>query len=211
MKTNPTKTSYRPDIDGLRAIAVLPVVFYHLGLPGFTGGFVGVDIFFVISGYLITGIIYKEVQAGQFSLATFYSRRIRRILPALLAVMLFVLVVGYFVLLPNDFENLGQSTFAVSMFVSNIFFWIKTDYFEVAAESLPLLHTWSLAVEEQFYILWPLILLAVARTGISRLKVGVVIAFFVSLTASQWHVFSGTSDTAFYMSHLRAWNCCLVP
>jgi len=150
---------HRRDIDGLRALAVLPVLFYHAGISWFSGGYVGVDIFFVISGFLITGLILEELKSGTFSIASFYERRIRRIFPALFFMILLVMLAGVFFLLPREFSYYGSSAVATAVFVSNIFFWKTTsNYFDGPAETHPLLHTWSLAVEEQFYILFPLLL-----------------------------------------------------
>ena len=146
---------YRADIDGLRAIAVLLVVAYHIGLPGITGGFVGVDIFFVISGYLISGILLREQAVGTFSIVRFYERRVRRILPALIGVLVFTFIAGYFALLPGEMKELGQSILAATFSAANIFFWKSSSYFQAPALSKPLLHTWSLAVEEQFYLVFP--------------------------------------------------------
>src|SRR5258708_6102927 len=151
-------TGHRPDIDGLRAIAILPVVLYHARIPGFSGGFVGVDIFFVISGYLITYLIIRDLDGGRFTFSNFWLRRARRILPAATIVMLPGLAIGWFYLLPNDYRRAGQSAFAESLFASNIYFWSKTCYFFDPAETMPFLHTWSLAVEEQFYWLFPFFL-----------------------------------------------------
>ncbi|HBE71702.1 MAG TPA: hypothetical protein DDW52_26460 [Planctomycetaceae bacterium] len=151
------KPDYRPDIDGLRAVAVLGVVIYHAGF-GLPGGFIGVDVFFVISGYLITGLILRDLRAGTFSLVSFWERRVRRILPASLFVMTIVLVAGYFLLLPDDYIELAQATIAQLAFCGNIFYWLGTDYFDGPAELKPLLHTWSLAVEEQFYLVVPVLL-----------------------------------------------------
>lgn len=150
---------YRADIDGLRAIAVLPVVFFHAGIAGFTGGFVGVDVFFVISGYLITGIIQDELNQGRFSLGGFYERRFRRIIPALGFVMLLTTIAAWLLFLPAFLEDYGKSLVAVGTFTSNIYFWKYSGYFESSALLRPLLHTWSLAVEEQFYIVMPLAML----------------------------------------------------
>ena len=158
--------AYRRDIDGLRAIAVIAVVLFHFGVPGFTGGFVGVDIFFVISGYLITSIIWNQRQAGRFSFVDFWARRARRILPALFVMILAVLAVGWFLMAPKDYEELGRSVRYQVMFVSNILFMRQDGYFDVASDLKPLLHTWSLAVEEQFYIVFPLLLTLLS----SRLK-----------------------------------------
>ena len=151
---------YRPDIDGLRAVAVLSVVFYHAGL-GFPGGYVGVDVFFVISGYLITGLIVKDLERGTFSLANFWERRIRRIFPALAVMVAATMVAGWFLLLPDDLAKLGASVIAQSLLVSNFYFWRTTNYFGGANEEKPLLHTWSLAVEEQFYLIFPIVLMAI--------------------------------------------------
>ena len=149
---------YRREIDGLRAIAVLPVIFFHAGFDLFKGGFVGIDVFFVISGYLITTIILSELDQGKFSIVNFYERRARRILPALFFVMLICLPFAWAWLLPSDIKQFSQSLIAICMFASNILFWRNTDYFDAEADIKPLLHTWSLAVEEQFYILLPIFL-----------------------------------------------------
>ena len=152
---------YRADIDGLRAIAIVLVVAYHVGVPGFGGGFIGVDVFFVISGYLITGLLWKELRGtGRISWSRFYARRARRLLPALTVVVLGTLVMGVFLMVPDpELRWLSQSVIAVAAFVSNVFFWVKTSgYFGADAEALPLLNMWSLSVEEQFYIIWPLLL-----------------------------------------------------
>lgn len=164
----PTRTdhhaiAYRADIDGVRAIAVLAVVFNHIGMRDFHGGFFGVDIFYVISGYLITGIIWKELGTGRFTLATFYRRRILRILPAFYATLALVLVAFIVRLLPSELERLASSAVASELLASNVFFYFGAGYFAPTAGQEPLLHTWSLAVEEQFYVFLPLILWAVHR------------------------------------------------
>ena len=143
---------YRSEIDGLRALAVLPVIFFHAGFEFFSGGFVGVDVFLVISGYLITTIIISEMSENKFSILKFYERRARRILPALFFVMLVSLPFAWFWLTPKDLQDFGQSLIATSTFSSNILFWLESGYFDTAAELKPLLHTWSLAVEEQYYL-----------------------------------------------------------
>ena len=155
---------YRPHIDGLRAIAVLAVILYHAKLLGFTGGFVGVDIFFVISGFLITSIIVRDLREGTFSLLGFWERRARRILPALTVVMLFSIVAAYFVILyPDDYHHFGSSVIAQSVFASNMLFMVSDNYFDPAVTSFsPLLHTWTLSVEEQFYLLFPPVVLLCA-------------------------------------------------
>ena len=154
---------YRADVDGLRAVAVLAVIFFHADVKGFSGGFVGVDIFFVISGFLITSIILTEIKNGHFSVARFYERRIRRIFPPLFSVIIFVLIIGTIILDPLSFKDLGNTLTATSLFVSNILFWRRAGYFDLGLMERPLLHTWSLAVEEQFYIIFPLLLVAISR------------------------------------------------
>lgn len=163
------KLGYRDDIDGLRAIAVLSVVFYHAGL-GFPGGYVGVDVFFVISGYLITALIVKDLERGSFSMAIFWERRIRRIFPALAAMVTVTCIAGWFLLLPEDLAKLGASVIAQSLLVSNFYFWRTTNYFGGTTEEKPLLHTWSLAVEEQFYLIFPIALMAIWAFFNYRLK-----------------------------------------
>ena len=160
------KSWYRPDIDGLRALAIIPVVLFHARIAGFSGGFVGVDIFFVISGFLITSIVYRELKKGTFSLLTFWERRMRRIIPALSVVIVVTLIAGYFfILFPVDYIDLGQSALAQSLFLANLFFMRKNNYFAGPSESMPLLHTWSLSVEEQFYIGFPLLMLLIWKLG----------------------------------------------
>ena len=143
---------YRPEIDGLRAVAVIPVVLYHAGFSLFSGGYVGVDVFFVISGYLITTILINDLAHGRFSLWRFYERRARRILPALSVVIAASIPFAWMWMLPMQFKDFAQSIAAVSLFASNILFWQESGYFAAAAEQKPLLHTWSLAVEEQYYV-----------------------------------------------------------
>jgi peptidoglycan/LPS O-acetylase OafA/YrhL len=152
------KMKYRPDVDGLRAIAVLPVLLFHSGISLFSGGYVGVDIFFVISGFVISQTLIKEIEGGHYSIANFYVRRIRRILPALVATILLSSVLALLVFLPNTMREFSTSVTATVLFVSNIYFWKHSGYFEITALDRPLLHTWSLSVEEQFYILIPVAL-----------------------------------------------------
>lgn len=150
-------SQYRADIDGLRAIAILLVVFFHAF--SFGGGFIGVDIFFVISGFLISTIILNNLNSGTFRFADFYGRRIRRIFPALLTILISILTFGWFSLFPDEFKQLNQHIFRGSYFVSNFHLLKESgDYFNTSSDGKPLLHLWSLAIEEQFYILWPLIL-----------------------------------------------------
>ena len=173
---------YRAEIDGLRALAVLPVIFFHAGFEFFGGGFVGVDVFFVISGYLITGIILSEINNGQFSIINFYERRARRILPALFFVMASCLPFAWYWLTPSDLKDFGQSLIAVSTFSSNILFWMESGYFDTAAELKPLLHTWSLAVEEQYYILFPIFLMLTASWKRQFMFYTLIFLFLSSIT-----------------------------
>lgn len=149
---------YRPEIDGLRAVAVLAVIFFHAGFPLFGGGFVGVDIFFVISGYLITSIIYPEIQAGNFSFTNFYARRVGRIIPPLFLVMLLCIPFACFYLLPTHLKEFGRSLIYIPLFVSNIFFMRQSGYFDSDVDIKPMIHSWSLAVEEQYYLIFPALL-----------------------------------------------------
>ena len=197
-------TSYRPDIDGLRAIAVIPVVLFHVGVPIFSGGFVGVDVFFVISGYLITSIILPEIEAQRFSVATFYERRVRRIFPALITVLIFCGAVGFILLTPSDYKTLGESIVATTLFVSNIFFWRQTNYFATPAGESPLLHTWSLSIEEQFYVFYPLILILLSRWTKSRITV-ISLICAISFAAGALLVFFKPSAT-FYLGPTQAWE-----
>ncbi|PKH70109.1 O-antigen acetylase [Stenotrophomonas sp. Betaine-02u-21] len=196
---------YRPDIDGLRSLAIAPVVLYHAGVPAFTGGFVGVDVFFVISGYLITSILAREISEGRYSLASFYERRIRRIFPALLLVIAFTLAAAPLFLLPSEFINLGRDAIASLLFVANINFWLQTGYFAADAESRPLLHMWSLGVEEQFYVFAPLLLYVIFRY-IPKLKFAAVgFAFIFSLAACVYFTPS-MPGASFYLLPTRAWE-----
>ena len=197
--------NYRAEIDGLRALAVIPVIVFHTGFELFGGGFVGVDVFFVISGYLITTIIISEMAEGKFSIINFYERRARRILPALFFVMLVCLPFAWFWLTPVDLKDFGQSLVAVSTFSSNILFWLESGYFDTAAELKPLLHTWSLAVEEQYYILFPIFLILTWRLGLKWILSLLVIVFVISLGASHWGAFNKPSAT-FYQLPTRGWE-----
>lgn len=199
---------YRAEIDGLRALAVLPVILFHAGFETFGGGFVGVDVFFVISGYLITTIILVDLEQGQFSLLTFYERRIRRIVPALFLVMLACIPFAWFWLLPGDMKDFSQSLVAVSVFASNILFWQESGYFDTAADLKPLLHTWSLGVEEQFYVLYPLLLMCLWYLGKRWFAAVLLGLFFVSLTAAQW-ASNAMPSAGFYLLPTRGWELLL--
>lgn len=199
------KPAYRPDIDGLRALAVLPVVLYHVGVPGFSGGYVGVDIFFVISGFLITGIIAREVDEGHFSIWHFYERRARRILPALFVLVAAVLVAASLIFLPGDFEGVPRSALSALGFVANIWFFSQSGYFQGAAETMPLLHTWSLDVEEQFYIVFPLALILIAKFASSWRTAMVWVLAAASLLLALATADNG-DGFAFYPLPARAWE-----
>ena len=177
---------YRPEIDGLRAIAILPVIFYHAGFHVFSGGYVGVDIFFVISGYLISSIILSEIETGKFSLLNFYQRRARRILPALFCVILISIPFAWFILLPADLELFGNSAFSALTFWSNYIFYFEIDYFETSSKLKPLLHTWSLSIEEQFYIIYPLLLIFFFKFGKKTFITFLIVSGIFSLILSQW-------------------------
>ena len=194
---------HRPEIDGLRAVAVVPVILFHAGLPAVSGGFVGVDVFFVISGYLITTLLAEDLAQGRFDLWRFYERRARRILPALFVVLAACLPAAWLWLMPGQFKDFAQSLFATTVFASNVFFWTQSGYFDTASELKPLLHTWSLAVEEQFYLAFPLILWALwARP---RLLLAVLAG--LGLGSFVWSVWPGQdSNAVFYLIQYRAWE-----
>lgn len=196
---------YRADIDGLRAVAILPVLLFHSGAPGVTGGFVGVDVFFVISGYLISKIIFDEVLAGQYSIVRFYERRARRILPALLAVSAFVLAVSAAIMLPVDFKQVPGTVAAANLFGSNILFYLQAGYFDEPGRLKPMLHTWSLGVEEQFYIFFPFLLLIVHRISRKAVVPVVVAVAALSFAAAAWGAVYKPWFT-FYMTPTRVWE-----
>ncbi|MDC0949086.1 acyltransferase family protein [Gammaproteobacteria bacterium] len=198
-------TKYRKEIDGLRAIAVIPVVLFHTGVPAFSGGYVGVDVFFVISGYLITTILLSEMAQGQFSLTNFYERRARRILPALFFVMMASLPFAWLWMLPSDLKDFSQSLVTVTTFTSNFHFWLESDYWDAASELKPLLHTWSLAVEEQYYIFFPLLLLGIWRFKKHWILGAIVVIAVVSLSAAQW-ASTHSPSAAFYLLPTRFWE-----
>ncbi|ASP23590.1 O-acetyltransferase OatA (plasmid) [Antarctobacter heliothermus] len=198
--------NYRPDIDGLRTIAVVPVVLFHANVAGFTGGFVGVDIFFVISGFLITTIIHRELAEGRFSILRFYERRARRILPALFAVIVASLIAGWFTLAPADYDKMGQSILSALLFVSNMWFWRNSGgYFDGATDYLPMLHTWSLAVEEQFYIFFPLLLMLLHKIGRRLLLPVIVLLVAGSLVVAIWAT-PRMPSASFYLLPTRIWE-----
>lgn len=200
--------TYRPDIDGLRAIAVLSVAMFHFAVGPFRGGFAGVDIFFVISGYLITGIIHREAVHGKFTFAGFYERRVRRIFPALFAMLLAVMLAAPLILLPSDLERLGVSVIATLLFGSNILFWRQSGYFDSSSQYNPLLHTWSLSVEEQFYIGFPILLLLVERFARRHIVAALLLVASVSFILCLYYQPLRPSAT-FYLSPFRAWELIL--
>jgi peptidoglycan/LPS O-acetylase OafA/YrhL len=200
--------AYRADIDGLRAVAIVAVLLYHGGFGFAGGGFVGVDVFFVVSGYLITSLILAELAAGRFTLIGFYERRIRRLFPALVVVMAATSVAVSILFLPDELRRFGGSLLATATFTSNIFFWLETGYFQTAAELKPLIHTWSLAVEEQYYLLVPLLLLPGMLRRSRVLAAWVFGLLLVSLAAGEWAVRTAPS-AAFYLTPFRVWELAL--
>jgi len=196
--------AYRPEIDGLRCVAVLAVVFYHAGFAAFSGGYVGVDIFFVISGYLITSIILREMRAGHFSFRQFYERRARRIFPALFLVMLCCLPAAWRWLTPGQLKEFSESSVAVTLFLSNLYFLFRSGYFGANAEELPLLHTWSLSVEEQFYVVFPILLLLLwrrRRTMAATLVLCALVSFALCVRSA-----SSDALSNFFLAPMRGWE-----
>jgi peptidoglycan/LPS O-acetylase OafA/YrhL len=204
-----TDLKYRPDIDGLRAVAVMVVVLYHLGV-GFTkGGFIGVDVFFVISGYLITGIISAEIKSGTYSLLGFYERRVRRLFPALFVVLIFSSGLACILLFPPELEYFGETLVATTTFAANILFYFGDGYFAGTRETIPLLHTWSLAVEEQFYLLYPLVLAPLLRRDKGRLCwlifwLALLLSFALGIFLMRYD-----QSAAFFLLPPRAWELLL--
>jgi peptidoglycan/LPS O-acetylase OafA/YrhL len=196
---------YRADVDGLRAIAVLPVVLFHAGIQTVSGGYVGVDIFFVISGYLISSLLLEEIRSGTFSIIAFYDRRIRRIFPALFLVLLISALAAAWLQAPADFKQFGQSVVATSLFSSNLFFWWKIGYFDTASDTKLLLHTWSLGVEEQFYIIFPVLLFLLFRWNSNKTKYYLLLVCLVSFCLSIVCVRVYPS-AGFYLAPARAWE-----
>ena len=197
--------TYRPEIDGLRAIAVLAVIFFHAHVPGFSGGFVGVDVFFVISGFLITRVIDTELASGKFSFARFYERRLRRIVPALAVMLLATIPPALLLLSPDDLKDFFQSLLATCLCSSNVLFWKEAGYFDTQAELKPLLHTWSLSVEEQFYLCYPVIVTTLFRMPRSLLFPTLGVCAVISGYLSEYYI---TADRvfAFFMLPTRCWE-----
>lgn len=195
----------RPEIDGLRGIAVIPVVLFHAGFAGWAGGFVGVDVFFTVSGYLITSIIVADLEADRFSLWHFYERRARRILPALFLVMLCCMPFAVLWMLPDPLENFGQSVVATLFFSNNILLTLTSGYWSLAAEFKPLLHSWSLAIEEQFYLVYPILFLALWKLGVRWTAAALLAIGLASLLWAEW---GARVDplTNFYLIQGRLWE-----
>jgi len=200
------ETKYRSDLDGLRALAVLAVVFYHISGKLLPGGYLGVDIFFVLSGYLITNIIWRECLKGNFSIARFYERRVRRIMPALLGLLIVVSACAFALLLPIDLLGYAKSVFATLTFVANMYFWRDTNYFAQIADEKPLLHVWSLGVEEQFYIIFPLLVVLCIRWRRSALVPVTWALILLSLLTNILSIRMGESTPAFFFLPMRAWE-----
>ena len=200
---------YRAEVDGLRAIAVIPVILFHAGAPGFSGGYVGVDIFFVISGYLITSIIMNDMERQRFSLVDFYERRARRILPALAVVVTFSTVMAYLLMPPNYLTQYAQSVVAVMLFAANIYFYLTTNYFATEADEKPLLHTWSLGVEEQFYVFFPLLIMALLPLGRRVLYAGMITLAVASLAFAHFLLAKGELAANFFLIFSRTWELVL--
>jgi peptidoglycan/LPS O-acetylase OafA/YrhL len=199
-----THLPYRPDIDGLRAIAVLSVVLFHAFPTLLPGGFIGVDVFFVISGYLISGILLRELQQGRFSIAGFYARRVKRIFPSLLAVMLACLAFGWYALFPDEYGQLGKHVGGGASFSANFFYWAQVGYFDTSADTKPLLHLWSLGIEEQFYIVWPAVLLLAWRLRANLLMVTAALALLSFALNAAGIIHHATAT--FYSPLSRAWE-----
>ena len=199
---------YRPEIDGLRAIAVIPVILFHASIDLFSGGFVGVDVFFVISGYLITSIILKDLNQGEFSLVSFFERRARRILPALFLVLVVCTPLAWQILLPQDMQDFTRSVAAVSLFSSNILFWHDAGYWESANALNPMMHTWSLAVEEQFYLLYPVFMMMIWRWRKQSIFRILMLIGLGSLFLAQWSI-ENAPIANYYLLPTRAWELIL--
>ena len=196
---------YRPEIDGLRALAVVPVILFHAGFELFSGGFVGVDVFFVISGYLITTVLIEDLENKRFSIVNFYERRARRILPALFFIMILCVPFAWILLSGPSLHKFGNGLIGVSLFLSNVVFWKQKGYFDQSSELNPILHTWSLAVEEQYYVLFPIFLVLAWRFGKNRVFWMIVLMAAISLLLSEWG-WRNKGTANFYLAPTRAWE-----
>jgi len=194
---------YMPHVDGLRAIAVLAVFLFHLDITFFASGYIGVDIFFVISGYLITRLIVKHSSEDKFSFTEFYTRRARRLFPALFATLSVSLIIGFFILSPKDYENMGSQTLHALLSISNFWFWNNSGYFAAEAKVLPLLHTWSLSVEEQFYLIWPVLVVFLILKFKKTIQYLILLfLFIVSLTGASF-LYGYAAEAIFYLMPFR--------
>jgi peptidoglycan/LPS O-acetylase OafA/YrhL len=195
---------YRPDIDGLRAVAILAVIAFHAFPQIVKGGFIGVDVFFVISGYLISNIIFDSLDKDSFSFSTFYARRITRIFPALILILIFCLIMGFYILLADEFNQLGKHVSSGAGFIANLVLWSESSYFDNSAETKPLLHLWSLGIEEQFYIIWPVILWFSWKRRLNILVIILLLIIISFLLNVEW--ISTNSVATFYSPQTRAWE-----
>jgi peptidoglycan/LPS O-acetylase OafA/YrhL len=196
--------AYRPEIDGLRAIAVLSVVFFHFGVPGFAGGFLGVDVFFVISGYLITRLIYQEISTtGEFGFVDFYLRRIRRLFPALACVLVASSLAAVVVFSPEHLKQFARELMTSVLSVSNVFFFSESGYFDIDKQFKALLHTWSLGVEEQFYLVWPVFLFLALKLGRKTFVTALIVSSVASLVAAE---FWSDRSAAFFLTPFRVFE-----
>ena len=203
-RMNPGEAAYRPDVDGLRAIAVAAVMGYHAFPQLMSGGFVGVDIFFVISGFLISGTILRELDAQKFSFTSFYARRVRRIFPSLVVVLVASFVLGWMFLIPEEFASLGKNIFGGAAFISNIVLLGESSYFDIAATRKALLHLWSLGIEEQFYLLWPVMLVTIVKRGLrGPWLIAILLAVSFALNIAR---IASRPGATFYLLDTRAWE-----
>ena len=200
---------YRRDIDGLRSVAALSVVLFHARISAFSGGFVGVDVFFVISGFLITGIILKHEGSTWAFFKNFYERRVRRLFPPIIPVLIFTTAFVYWLSPPDATTEYAKSLMAFLAFVSNWFFWSQSGYFDSPAQFKPLLHTWSLSIEEQFYLLFPAVILALSRYGRRPVTIFFLAVFALSLAFNVWQVWAGSLEGAYFNSFGRFWEIAL--
>ncbi|YCI05975.1 acyltransferase [Ensifer sp. D2-11] len=196
---------YRPDLDGLRAVAILPVLLFHAGFSSFSGGFVGVDVFFVLSGFFMARIILTDLERGSFSFWAFYLRRMRRIFPALFTMIAVSTVAAWFLLMPREFRYFGDSVQAAALFISNILFRSESGYFDLSSEMKPLLHTWSLSVEEQFYLFFPIAVFLAFKFARKHIPAIVLAVALLSFGASIWGIVH-SPEKAFYLLHFRVWE-----
>jgi peptidoglycan/LPS O-acetylase OafA/YrhL len=206
MSQTNSATEYRPEVDGLRAVAIVPVLLFHAGLSAFTGGFFGVDVFFVISGYLITAQLASSEKSGFALLGNFYHRRIRRLFPAIAIVSLVTAVIAYLIMTPSQLRPLFSSFTSTQVFLQNIYLWQNSGYWDQSLETSPLMHTWSLAVEEQFYLIFPLLFVAKSMRNAKSVLIGVAITIFVLSFFGALTRFGTSSTGAFFLLPYRAWE-----